>query len=307
MTMEMREARTLVLLASERSIARVAGRLHLSPAAVFKQLKNLEQEWGVRLYEKRGRGLQLAPSTAVVLPYLREMVHLGDAARCAIEEWKGLRRGVLRIGSGPTLASYVLPDLLREFRRRHPQVDLQIQTGNSKWLLANLRAGTFDVVIVVSAGTHEDPDFETVMEWPFRIVLVSNLLKAPQRCRLHRLKAFPFVLFEKGSRIETLIDHYCHSNGFHPDVTMRFDSAEAIKAMVAMGLGLSMLPLWCVRADLRSGALHLIRQREQPLVARFSLVCRRTAVSSQAVQALIQAARTFVPAAAGSGADGEDG
>ena len=293
--MELREARTLVLLAAEGSIARVAGLLHRTPAAVFKQLKNLEQEWGVRLYEKRGRGLQLAPSAAVVLPYLREMIHLNDAARSALEEWKGLRRGVLRIGSGPTLASYVLPDLLRKFRRRHPRIELQIQTGNSQWLLANLRAGAFDIVLLVSSGSDEDPDFETVMEWPFEILLVSNLLETPRRCRLRSLKAFPFVLYKKGSRIETLIDHYFHSCGFHPEVTMRFDSAEAIKAMVAMGLGISMLPLWSVRAELRAGDLHLIRQREQPLIARFSLVSRKTAVASRHLEAFLQTARAFEP------------
>lgn len=293
--MELREARTLVLLAAEGSIARVAEVLHLTPAAVFKQLKNLEQGWGVKLYEKRGRALKLAPPAAVVLPYLREMVNQGEAARVALEEWKGLRRGILRIGAGPTLASYVLPGLLREFRVRHPRIDLHIQTGNSRWLIDNLRGGSFDAALLISTGGSEDPDIETVMEWPFEIALVSNLPGTPRQCRLRRLAGFPFVLYEKGSRIETLIDHYFQSYGFHPEVIMRFDSAEALKAMVAMGLGLSMLPLWSVRADLRSGFLHLVHQREQPLISKFALVCRRTAVASQTLQAFIRAARAFEP------------
>ena len=290
--MELREAKTLLLLAEEGSIARCAERLNLSPAAVFKQLKNLEQEWGIRLYEKRGRSLQLIQPAQIILPYLREMVHQGDAARIAIDEWKGLRSGVVRIGTGPTLASYVIPTLLLRFRKQNPKIDLHIQTGSTRSLLESLRAGALDVAVLV-AGEEDEADVEVVMEWDFEIVLVSNLPEAPRRCALKSLQEFPFILYERGSRIETEIDRYLHRHRFHPQVIMRSDSAEAIKAMVTMGLGISMLPLWTIEAGLKQRKLQVIRQREQPLISRFALVTRKTAVAPGSVEAFIQVARKF--------------
>ncbi|MBL8231947.1 MAG: LysR family transcriptional regulator [Bryobacterales bacterium] len=291
--MELREVRTLIALARTGSIVRTAAQLNLTPAAVFKQLKNLEQEWAVRLYERRGRGLQLTDAVAVVLPCLREIQAQCEAAGRAVAEWQGLRRGCVRIGAGPTLASYVLPDLLIRFRKRWPGVDLHIQTGNSQRLIDGIRAGEIDTAMIISSGAGESPDMQVAMEWRFENVLVSNLPEAPVRCRLRDLHRFPFVLYEQGSRLEAQIDRYFERHKFQPSVAMRFDSAEAIKTMVALGLGISMLPMWTVREDLRSGRLRAITVRERPLISKFSLVCRKSAWTGAALPALIETARGF--------------
>ena len=74
----------------------------LSPGAIHKQLKALEQELGVLLYERVGRRLQLTQATEVVLPYLKEMLAQCDLALAALGEWRGMKRGLVRIGAGPT-------------------------------------------------------------------------------------------------------------------------------------------------------------------------------------------------------------
>src|SRR5258708_5191458 len=129
--MEFRQLRSLVALADLGGIARVAEKLHLSPPAIHKQLKLLEAELGVQLYEKVGRNLRLTQAAEILLPYSRDLLAGHDGAIAALEEWKGLGRGIVRVGAGPATSVYLLPGLLRKYRRAFPKVDLLIETGNS--------------------------------------------------------------------------------------------------------------------------------------------------------------------------------
>lgn len=289
--MELKELRSLVTLADLGSITMTAEKLHLSPAAIHKQLKVMEGELGVRLYEKMGRGLQLTQAAEILLPYLKGLLAQYDGAISALAEWKGMKRGLIRIGAGPAMSSYILPPLLKPFRRAFPGVDLFVQTGNTNFLLETLDKGGLDLALLISSDLLEGPSFEVNAHWDFELVLVSHLRKAPRHCRLKELERFPFILFQKGSRMEAPIDRYFASHDFRPRVIMRFDNAEATKAMVRAGLGISMLPMWIVDPDLRRGQFFVIRQQEPPLLSKIALVTRKSSYVPQSVQAFIDRAR----------------
>jgi DNA-binding transcriptional LysR family regulator len=291
--MEIHELRSLAALAECGSLAAVAEKLHLSPAAIHKHFSALGSGLGIRLYERFGRQLKMTPAAEILLPYCREVLAQHDAALGALAEWKGLKRGVVRIGAGPTLSSYLLPALLRRFRRAHPGVDLYVATGNSASLIEGLKSGQFDLALLVSSQFLEEPNLTVEASWDVEYVLVSNLRNAPPQCAISALLPFPFILYSKASRIEDLIDRYFAEVGFRPKVIMTFDSAEAIKAMIRTGLGVSMLPMWIVDADLRKGALSLIRQRERRLFSKVELASRKSNYRPGVVQAFVQVARTF--------------
>lgn len=291
--MELRELRSLAALAELGSITRIASKLHLSPAAVHKQLKTLESELNVKLYEKVGRRLTLTQPAQILLPYVRELLGRYDAALEAVEEWKGLRRGVVHVGAGPTISSYILPCLLKNFRRRFPDVDLVVETGNTVGLIDNMNKGALDLALLIAPDVAEEDGVQTEAAWPFEIVLVSNLPKVPANCPIAALRSFPFILFQKGTRVENVIDRYLAEVRFQPRVIMRFDNAEAIKALVRTGMGISMLPYWAVDSDLRKGVLSLVRQREHPLLAKIVLVTRSHGYVAKPVAAFIEMAKTF--------------
>jgi len=291
--MDLRELRSLVTLAKLGSLAKAAGSLHLSAAAIHKQLKVLETELGVQLYEKVGRNLKLTQAAEILLPYSKDLLAQHDAALGAMEEWKGLKRGVVRIGAGPTISSYILPRMLKQFRRAFPRVDLFVETGNSIGLIERLGNGSLDLALLVSSQLPEPANLTVEASWDIEFVLVSNLRQVPRRCRIRDLQKFPFILFQKGSRIETLIDRYFREINFQPTVIMTFDNAEAIKAMIGTGLGISMLPFWIVDADLRKGAFSLIRQQEHPLLSKLELVSRKSTYVPKPVKAFVEVAREF--------------
>jgi len=291
--MEIHQLRSLAALAQHDSLAAVAENLHLSPAAIHKHFRALESELGVRLYQRFGRQLKLTRAAEVLLPYGRELLAQHDAALSALAEWKGVKRGVVRVGAGPTLSSYLLPALLRRFRRAFPGVDLYIETGNSANLVEGLGNGRFDLALLVSSQFPEAPNLAVEASWDVEYVLVSNLRNVPRRCSISALGQYPFILYSKGSRMEDLIERYFAEINFKPRVIMTFDSGEAIKAMIRTGLGVSMLPMWIVDADLKRGGLSLIQQRERRLFSKVELASRKSNYLPGVVQAFIQLARSF--------------
>ncbi len=289
--MELKELRSLVALAELGSITRTAERLHVTPAAIHKQLKVVEQELGIRLYEKIGRRLQLTQATEVLLPYVKALLAQYDSALSALEEWKGMRRGLVRIGSGHTLSSFVLPVLLKKFRRAYPDVELFVETGNTPVLLSGLENGSLDLSLIVSADLVESPGVTVEANWDFELVLVSHQPHGARRCRLRDLSRLPFILFRKGSRMQDPIDRYFAAHDFHPRVIMRFDNAEAIRAMIRTGLGIGVLPVWIVDEDLKQRRLELIQQQEPPLLSRIALVSRKSSYVARAVRSFIEMAQ----------------
>ena len=130
--------------------------------------------------------------------------------------------------------------------------------------------------------------------WRAEVVLVSNS-PVQSRLSLSQLAKTPFVLFQRGSLIENLIDAYFASLHFRPRVVMRFDDTESIKAMVRSGLGMSMLPYWSVCADLDRGTMHLVGQKDRKLDCQVVIVSRTKTSPSGPAGCFIEMARKFAP------------
>jgi DNA-binding transcriptional LysR family regulator len=291
--MELREIRSLVAISKLGSISLAAEHLHLSPPAIHKQLKSLADELGIPLYEKLGQRLQLTQGAEVVLPYLRDMLAQYAAAFSALQEWKGTRRGCVRIGTGAT--SYILQILLKKFHRAHPEVELLVEMGSHLALMERLASGDLDLALVVSAELTGSSGVSVEANWDYELVLVSHGRKVARQIHLAELKNSPFVLFRKETRFGESISRYFAMHGFEPRVVMQFDNAEFIKSMVLAGLGISALPLWLVHKEVARQRLSIIHQVEPPLCANLSLVRRDSTYVPRPVQAMIDIARSLEP------------
>lgn len=289
--MGVKELKSFVTLAELKSITQTAAQLNLTAAAIHKQLKVLEGELGVPLYGKSGRQLHLTPAAEIILPHVRKVLAEYEATFQVLEEWKGLKRGLVRIGSGPTMSSYLLPALIETFRGAHPEVELLVQTGNTRQLMKKLTTGVVDVAFVVLTEGGDTQDLRVEAVWSFEIIVVSA--SAPRcgvPCRMAELRDSPFILYEEGSVFEEIIDGYLRKSNLLPRVVMRFDNAEAIKAMARTGLGLTMLPAWTVADELKAKSLVHVRQREKSLTARIALLTRGISYLPPSVRAFVRTA-----------------
>lgn len=288
--LKLHEIQTLEALSRYRSIARTAEALFLTPAAVHSRLKSLESKLGVPLYETAGHALHLTQAAEVVLPHVRNLILENEAIFASLKEWAGSDAGRVRLATGSTFSSYLLPSLLEAFRREAPDVELVVETGKTRPLLDRLARGTTDVALTLSSRLLENPAFRVNATWDFEFVLVARAEAARGPCSLADLEATPFILHQRGSRLGELIDQYFAQVGFHPNVAMRFDHPATTKAMVQTGLGISLLPIWTVADELARGTLARIEQREPPLIAKMVLVTRRTSYTPRAVAAFVRMA-----------------
>lgn len=272
------------------SIREAAQKCNISPAAVHKHLKIIEHEMDVRIYEKRGGSLRLTEAGRVVLPFAKEIFLHHDAAFAAIAEWKDGGLGRVRIGAGPSFSSYLLPALVKSFRRRFPRVDVYVETGDSDHLMSRLRSGALDLVFDLAAAASEDKSLQQVWQWEAQTGFVASRPDVPTHCRLKELQSMPFILFRKGTLMESAIKNYLDSLSFLPNVVMRSDSAEAIKAMIRSGLGISVLFLWNLGTDRRRVGFSIIRTDAPPLSLRMALIRPKSRYATRAVLEFIELA-----------------
>lgn len=289
--MDLRELRSFVVLSELQNITRAADVLHLSPAAVHKQIKILEQDLNARLYEKVGRRLRITPAGEALLPYARDLVVRYKAIIEAFEEWKGLKKGVLRLGSGAGISVIVLPRLLGEFREAYPNIEVIVETGSTFNLIKGLNEASLDAAMFVAPETLDTPGPLIQAVWPFTIVPVAAKSLGKRKWSVQELRTQPFILFREGSQVERAIDAYFSRLDFHPQVVMRFDHAEAVKAMVRIGAGISMLPQWSINGELASGELIALEINAAPLTSRIVLAVRRSGAIPPPVRGLIDIAR----------------
>jgi DNA-binding transcriptional LysR family regulator len=289
--MELREMKSLIALSECGSIRDAGLRCNLCPAAIHKHLKTLESDFGVPIYVKRNGSLVLTEAGQILLPFLREILLRHESAFLAMEEWKDAKRGMVRVGAGPTFSSYLLPSLVKQFRRRFPKVDVFVETGDSAHLMDGIRSGTLDLAFDLASAALEDENLEQVAVWESQAGFVSALPKLPRYCQLKALQSVPFILFQEGSPMGVIVRNYLNALNFRPNVIMRSDSAEAIKSMVRAGLGISVLFLWNIDVDLQKSRFAVIQTEAPLLVSRISLIRLKGAYTSHAVTEFVGLAR----------------
>jgi DNA-binding transcriptional LysR family regulator len=273
--MEIKELRSLAVLARTGSITRAAEALCLTPSAIHRHLQVLSQELNLELYERRGKSLRLRPEGRSLLPLIEDLLLQFESVQAAARDCRQLNRGSVRVGSGPTFSTYVLPGLLEDFHARHPSLNVFLEAGHTTQLMAELEDGSLDVVLLVlRPGT--DRKFLVEASWEFEVSFVSSPRYGPLgQVPLKNLVNCPFLLYRYGSFFEEQVDQYFQRYGFVPNVVMRLDNAEPMKALVRSGFGIAPIPRWAAQKEIEAGVLIEIRLEEPPLVSRIAMIRRR--------------------------------
>ena len=232
-------------------------RVHIVQPALSRQIRALEEELGLRLFERDRRRVALTPAGAVFLEEARNLLeHVARAVEAARRADRG-ELGSLRIGYVPAMVSTGLPEMVRRFRERYPGVDVQLQEMTPAMQVESLLRERVDVGFV--RGPIHEPALETrtVLEEPLVAALPSgHRLGRHKRLRLAMLADEPFVLQARslgpGSHDQILA--VCRSAGFSPRVVQEGSQAE-VASLVASGAGVAIVPA-SLRAIRRAGVLY---------------------------------------------------
>ncbi|MCA0325359.1 MAG: LysR family transcriptional regulator [Proteobacteria bacterium] len=280
-----RQLRVFSEAARHQSFAEAARALHLTPPAVSMQMKELESQVGLPLFERHGRQVQLTTAGEYVLVYARRILAGLKDAEDAVARLRKLEAGQLTIGMVST-AKYFLPKLLARFREEHPAVDIRLAVGNREQLVRMLHGGEVDIAIMGRPPKELATRTEPFAAHPHGFVappdhpLVREGTLAPTQ-----LRDQPFVMREPGSGTRAALEQFLDKHHSSVQPAMEMDSNETIKQAVMAGMGISFLSLHTVGMELRYGLLAVLDVHGAPVVRAWNCVHTLSKLLSPAAEA----------------------
>lgn len=245
-------------VAQQLSFRKAAEELYLTQPAVSLQIKALEEDIGVQLFDRSGSRVMLTDAGRLLLGYAGQVNALLGEAEQQIAAMTGQLAGQLSLGASTTIAQYVLPRLLGEFLKSHPRVQPSLISGNTERIV--------DAVVAreIALGFIEGPSrSKDVREQAFladEIVLIapaSHEWAERHRIKVNELTAAPILMRERGSGTRHVVEMTLEHHGLNPSslqVAMELDSTEAIKSAVEVGLGVGFISKWAIAKDSRAGS-----------------------------------------------------
>ena len=262
----LRQIRVFSAVARNLSFTRAARELHLTQPAVSQQVKLLEQDIGLPLFEHIGRKVQLAPAGVELLSYANRALELLREAAESLAAMRGLKRGALKLGAVST-AKYFTPSLLSAFSLSYPEVTVKFTVGNRGEIVEQLAANEVDLVIMGRPPRELDTIAVPFAKHPLVIIAPpDHPLARRRRIRLRQLAAQQFILREEGSGTRASMEHIFREQGLTYRASMEMSSNETIKQAVMAGMGVSLISTHTIGLELATGKLAVLDVVGLPLV-----------------------------------------
>ena len=255
------------------SFTRAAEELFLTQPTVSMQIKKLTDAMGLNLFEHVGRNVRPTEAGHVLYEACRRMFDTLSNLEMQMADLKGMRRGRLRLGV-ITTAKYLAPEILGEFSRLYPGVDVALKVTNRDRIIERMLANEDDLYIMGQAPTDE-LEVESYPFAPNPLMVMAprdHPLVGQKKIPLARLLEEPFILREPGSGIRDAMLRMFDANGPRPRVRMELGSNEAIKHAIVGGLGLSVLSLHTLTLEGTDGPVAILDVEGFPIMRQWYLV-----------------------------------
>ena len=286
--MDLGQLEAFIQVAGQRSFSHAAESLGLTQPSVTARIQSLERDLGEVLFERNGRGVTLTEVGSSFLPHAQRVLKALQDGRDAVQALKRLEIGTLRLAAAPTISTYVLPELLMDFRERYPGIEVSMRTEYSEQIVQMVLK---DEVQIGLERTITHPDVVTVPLYEDEVVLVASADHAFARqgtVSIEEASQGGLIMFNRGSSYYALVDNALRQAGVLVSPTMELDNMEATKKMVERGLGISILPMVAVERELRRGELRQIQVTGVEMPHRhISLIYRRGRPLSRAARAFV--------------------
>ncbi len=288
--MDLRSLRALVEVVRQGGFSQAAKVVFATQPTISKAVRQLEDELGLPLLDRIGHKSRLTPAGEVVYRRALAMLAERDDLLAELDELRGLRRGVLRLGLPPLGSSTLFAPLFATYRSRYPQVDIRLVEEGSKTLEALVLAGEIEFagsLLPVGADFH----WQAVRREPLMAVMAADHPCAHlKKVTLDQLNSSPFILFESGFALNQIIIGACRRHGFTPTEAGRSGQIEFIVELVAAGVGVAFLPRMIARQRPHPKVRHVVLD-EPDTHWHMALVWRRGGYLSHAAQAWLALTR----------------
>lgn len=242
--LELRQLRYFVEVAEREHISEASEHLHVAQSAISRQIANLEEELGAPLFERVGRNVKLTSIGKIFLEHTIVALKAIDFAVKQVEEYLDPEKGTIKIGFPTSLASYMLPTVISAFKREYPDVSFQLRQGSYKFLIESVKNRELNLAFLGPLPPKDDKIEPTILfsENISALLPANHRLSKEKSIKLVDLRHEDFVLFPEGYILHKVAIDACKSVGFVPHVTSEGEDMDALKGLVAAGIGVCLLP-----------------------------------------------------------------
>ena len=268
-------------VAEEMSFRKAAEVLHLSQPAVSQQIRALEEEAGVRLFdraggERHGTQISLTEAGRILLGYATKAAETMAEAQRALAALNDEVVGELRLGASTTVAQYVLPRILGSFLKQYPHVHLSVVSGNTEKIVEAVAESRVTLGIIEGPAMRRDVKTERMVRDEMVLIVSPNHAWAKTGViEPEELVAVPLLLRERGSGSRRVVERALKAAGLPIralKVAMELDSTEAIVSGVEAELGVGFVSRWAIGKVMRLGAVRVVKVEGMEILRDFSFV-----------------------------------
>ena len=289
--MEFRPLRAFIEVVRQGGFSQAAKTVFATQATVSKAVKQLEDEIGVPLLDRIGHRSTLTAAREVVYRRGVKLLADRDDLLAELDDVRGLRRGVLRLGLPPVGSSTLFAPLFAVYRQRYPGIDTQlVEEHGSVQLEQRLRAGEIDFAGALLPVSLEF-EWELVRREPLVALLPAHHpLSKKRSVSLADVRDIPFILFGSGFALHRIILDACHNAGFEPRIAVRSSQIDFMIELVSTGLGVAFLPRM-IASQRRHPAVHPVLLNAPGAEWAMAMAWRRDAYLSAAAKAWLMLVR----------------
>lgn len=277
------------------SFTKAAEALHMTQPAVTFQVRQLEEYFDTRLFDRTHNRVTLTDVGQVVYEVAERIFEHYDEMERRVREMTGEMGGSLNIGASMTIAENMLPAMLGQFRKKHPDLNVRLKVGNTEAVVSMVEHNVIDLAIVEGTVTNKNLLVEVCRSDELVVIMPpDHPLAKHKSLTVDQLMPYQFICREEGSGTREAILNYLTEQGY-PDgwnVCMELGSPEAIKGAVEAGMGLSVMSKSGISKELKLGMLTYL-PLDPPLLRDFSFVRQRHKFRLPAMEELLEFSRQF--------------
>jgi DNA-binding transcriptional LysR family regulator len=256
--------RYFAAVARHQSIREAAEELHIAQSALSRQVHKLEREFGVPLFERHARGVELTSAGEILLRYAQSSLRGAERVRSELDALKGLRRGTINIQAIETLVSHLLPRAIKRFSKRYPGIKFEVTIDGTDHVVAAVREGRTDIGLAFYPPAEQEIVTVFKMREPLVAVMSADhpLARRP-RVSLADCAAYPISSPMKNTGSRILIDLACKVAGIHLPAAMESNSIPLRVQFVKVNHGITFLSRLSAWDSLRTGELVAVPIRDR--------------------------------------------
>ncbi|WP_321329003.1 selenium metabolism-associated LysR family transcriptional regulator [uncultured Ilyobacter sp.] len=271
--MTLRKLEIFYCVAEKLNMTTVSKEMYISQPAISQMIKEMEEELGVKLFNRLGKRLYLTDEGELFKTYSRRMMNLYQEFEEVLDEKKDLKKGKLKIGASSTIGIYVMPQIIREFIKDYPEIDISLKIGNTEDIANMILKNDIDMAFVEAEVDMNEIKSEEI--WKDELIIITHpdhKWGEYQEIDESDLKSEKFILREEGSGTRKVFEAAMKNNHIKYKESFTLGNTEAIKEIIMTGLGISCLSKLTVKKELDEGKLRGYKLKNFEIDREFNLI-----------------------------------